>query len=56
MKIGVVLPAQELGDDPAALKDFAQGAEDLGFDYLQVTDHVVQTFFYDSLRPHRRCV
>jgi len=42
MKIGTVIPSQELGDDPLALRDFVQGAEELGFDYLQVTDHVVQ--------------
>ncbi len=42
MKIGTMVPAQEVGNDPVALKDFAQGAEDLGFDYVQLTDHVLQ--------------
>jgi probable F420-dependent oxidoreductase len=42
MKIGAIIPAQELGDDPLALRDFVQGAEDMGFDYLQITDHVLQ--------------
>lgn len=42
MKIGTMIPSQELGADPIALRDFAQGAEELGFDYLQITDHVLQ--------------
>jgi probable F420-dependent oxidoreductase len=42
MKIGTMIPAQELGNDPIALRDFVQGAEELGFDYLQLTDHVLQ--------------
>ncbi|TDI58371.1 MAG: LLM class F420-dependent oxidoreductase [Alphaproteobacteria bacterium] len=42
MKIGVMVPSQELGNDPIALRDFVQGAEELGFDYLQITDHVLQ--------------
>jgi probable F420-dependent oxidoreductase len=42
MKIGTMIPAQELGTDPIALRDFVQGAEDMGFDYLQLTDHVLQ--------------
>ena len=42
MKIGSMVPSQELGNDPIALRDFAQGAEELGLDYLQITDHVLQ--------------
>jgi probable F420-dependent oxidoreductase len=42
MQIGTMIPSQELGNDPIALRDFAQGAEELGFDYLLLTDHVLQ--------------
>jgi len=42
MKIGAMIPAQEVGNDPVTLKDFAQGAEELGFDHLLLTDHVLQ--------------
>ena len=41
MKIGASFPSVEIGNDPAAIRDFAQGAEDLGFDYITTTDHVL---------------
>ena len=31
MRLGVVFPQTEIGADPAAVKDFAQAAEDLGY-------------------------
>lgn len=42
MQIGVMLPSQEIGSDPTAIRDYAQGAEEMGFDYLLITDHVLQ--------------
>ena len=42
MKIGAMFPTTEIGNDPAAIRDFAQGIEDLGFDYITTTDHVLQ--------------
>jgi len=41
MKIGVSLPARELGTDPTVLKDFAQAAEGAGFDHLLAAEHVI---------------
>jgi probable F420-dependent oxidoreductase len=41
MKIGVVFPQNEIGNDPAAILDFAQTAEDLGFSHLLAYDHVL---------------
>jgi probable F420-dependent oxidoreductase len=41
MLIGASFPSVEIGNDPAAIRDFAQGAEDLGFDYITTTDHVL---------------
>jgi probable F420-dependent oxidoreductase len=41
MKYGVVFPQTEFGNDPQAIKDYAQTAEDLGYDYLLVYDHVL---------------
>ena len=41
MKIGASFPNVEIGNDPAAIRDFAQGAEELGFDYITTTDHVL---------------
>lgn len=41
MKYGVVFPQTEYGNDPQAIKDYAQTAEGLGYDYLLVYDHVL---------------
>ena len=41
MRIGVVFPQTEIGDDPAKVRDFAQAAEALGFDHLIAYDHVL---------------
>lgn len=41
MKYGVVFPQIEFGNDPQAIKDYAQTAEALGYDYLLVYDHVL---------------
>lgn len=42
MKIGAMFPTNDLSADPAAIRDFAQGIEGMGFDYLITTDHVLQ--------------
>ena len=41
MRVGVVLPQTEMGPDPAPIRDFAQGIEQLGYDHLQSLDHVL---------------
>ena len=41
MQYGVVFPQIEFGNDPAKIKDYAQAAEALGYDYLLVYDHVL---------------
>ena len=41
MRIGVVFPQTEIGSDPAAVKDYAQAAEDLGFTHILAYDHVI---------------
>jgi probable F420-dependent oxidoreductase len=41
MKLGVALPLIDVGGDPAIVRDFAQAAEGLGYDYLAGTDHVL---------------
>lgn len=41
MKIGVVFPQTEFGNDPAALRDYAQTAQALGFNHIVVYDHVL---------------
>ena len=41
MKIGVVFPHQEIGDDPAVIRDWAQTAEELGYSHILAYDHVL---------------
>ena len=41
MKIGVVLPQTEIGNDPAAIKAYAEAVEDMGFTHILVFDHVL---------------
>ena len=41
MQVGVVFPQLEIGNDPVAIRDYAQAAESLGYDHLLVYDHVL---------------
>ena len=41
VKLGVVFPQTEIGADPVAIRDYAQAAESLGYDYLLAFDHVL---------------
>jgi probable F420-dependent oxidoreductase len=46
-QIGATFPQTEFGTDPAALKDYAQAVEELGFSHILAYDHVV------GANPHR---
>ena len=41
MQLGAIFPQTEIGADPAGVRDFAQAAEDLGYEHLLVFDHVL---------------
>jgi probable F420-dependent oxidoreductase len=41
MRIGLVFPQTEFGSDPAAIRDYAQTAEGLGFTHIVAYDHVL---------------
>jgi probable F420-dependent oxidoreductase len=41
MEIGAVLPHNEIGTDPGAIKAYLQGVEEMGFTHLLVYDHVL---------------
>ena len=41
MEIGVIFPQTEIEVDPGAIRDFAQAAEDLGYDHIFIADHVL---------------
>ena len=41
MRIGTVFPQTEIGNDAAAIRDFAQAAEALGYAHVLLYDHVL---------------
>ena len=41
MQLGAIFPQTEIGNDPAAVRDFVQAAEGLGYEHLLVFDHVL---------------
>ena len=48
MKIGVVLPQTEIGNDPGAIKAYAEAVEAMGFTHVLAFDHVL------GANPERR--
>ena len=41
MRLGVVFPQTEIGADPGGVRQFFQAAEDLGYDHVEIFDHVI---------------
>lgn len=41
MRLGAIFPQYEIGNDAAAIRDWAQAAEDLGYDHILAYDHVL---------------
>src|ERR1700752_1204744 len=41
MQLGASIPTADLNVDPIAIRDYAQAAEGLGYDYLVAPDHVL---------------
>ena len=41
MKLGATLPQNEIGNDPGAIREFAQAVEALGFDEMLLPEHVL---------------
>jgi probable F420-dependent oxidoreductase len=41
MKIGVVFPQTEIGDDPGDIREYAQEVERMGFSHILAFDHVI---------------
>jgi probable F420-dependent oxidoreductase len=41
VQVGVTFPQNEIGTDPEVIRDYAQAAEDLGYEHLLAYDHVL---------------
>ena len=52
MQIGIILPQNEIGDDPGAIREFSAAAEDEGFKHIVAFDHVVGKDDYASQPFH----
>ena len=51
MQLSAWFPTRDIGDDPAKIRDWAQAAEDLGYDYIEVPDHVFGATARDGWTP-----
>src|SRR5207248_2871952 len=41
MQLGALLPLGDIGGDPSVVREFAQAAEVIGYDFLEAPDHVL---------------
>jgi probable F420-dependent oxidoreductase len=41
MQLGALLPLGDIGGDPRVVREFAQTAENIGYDFLEAPDHVL---------------
>ena len=41
MQLGALVPLGDIGGDPSVVRDFAQGVEAMGYDFLEAPDHVL---------------
>jgi probable F420-dependent oxidoreductase len=51
MHLNAMFPTRDIGNDPAKVRDWAQAAEDLGYAYIEVPDHVFGATARDSWTP-----
>src|SRR5438046_9625158 len=41
MQLGALLPLGDIGGDPAVVREYAQTAESIGYDFVEAPDHVL---------------
>jgi len=51
MQLSAWFPTRDIGNDPAKIRDWAQAAEDMGFAYIEVPDHVFGATARDGWTP-----
>jgi probable F420-dependent oxidoreductase len=51
MKLSAWFPTRDIGNDPMKIRDWAQAAEGLGYDYIEVPDHVFGATGRDGWTP-----
>ncbi|MGY9055272.1 MAG: LLM class F420-dependent oxidoreductase [Alphaproteobacteria bacterium] len=51
MKLNAWFPTVQIGNDVSAIRDWTQAAEDLGYEYIEVPDHVFGATARDGWEP-----
>ena len=51
MQISAWFPTRDIGTDPVRVRDWAQAAEELGYDHIEVPDHVFGATARDGWSP-----
>ena len=51
MQLNAIFPTRDIGGDPVKIRDWAQAAEDLGYAYIEVPDHVFGAKGRDGWTP-----
>src|SRR5262245_53106328 len=51
MQLNAFFPSLDIDNDPAKIRDWAQAAEDLGYAYIEVPDHVFGATARDGWVP-----
>lgn len=51
MQLNAIFPTRDIGNDPAKIRDWAQAAEELGYAYIEVPDHVFGAAARDGWTP-----
>src|SRR5271167_4762682 len=53
MQLGTLLPLGDIGGDPAAVREYAQAAESIGYDFVEAPDHVLGASEASAPEPGR---
>src|ERR1700736_2396919 len=53
MQLGVLLPLGDIGGDPAVVREYAQTAEALGYNFVEAPDHVLGASEASAPEPGR---
>ena len=51
MQLNAFFPTRDIGADPSKVRDWAQAAEELGYAYIEVPDHVFGATARDGWVP-----
>ena len=53
MQLGALLPLGDIGGDPATVREYAQAAEVMGYDFVEAPDHVLGASEASAAEPGR---